>query len=485
MKAMKIIRHTFFVCIILFFALAGCEPEITDPVKPNIVFVLADDQRGETIHALGNPEIITPNLDKLVSEGLSFTNAYIMGSYSGAVCLPSRIMLLTGKYLNNLTRNGSIIPKSDSTLGESLQKARYNCFGIGKYHSQPQSYYRIFNDGNNIFFGGMHDQWNVPLNSYESIANYERKMRPVIEDFFYKKDISYELGEYMYGGKHSTDIFAETAIDFIENYDSEKPFFLYTALMTPHDPRTTHKEYIDLYDTANISIPPNFLPQHPFDNGEMRVRDEMLAPFPRTKPVVKEHLRDYYALISHNDARLGNIIDALKAKGIYDNTIIIYSGDNGLAVGQHGLFGKQNLYEHSTNIPLIIAGKGIPTDIRSEAFVYLTDMFPTLCEMLELPIPSSVDGSSFYHVLRDPGNDHHEFITTTYKENQRAIRDEQYKLIKYLVNDEEHVQLFDLTEDPFETENLVGEDTYSAVLDRLNKSLFEQLKQFNDTIWVE
>ena len=482
---MKIIRHTFFVCIILFFALAGCEPEITDPVKPNIVFVLADDQRGETIHALGNPEIITPNLDKLVSEGLSFTNAYIMGSYSGAVCLPSRIMLLTGKYLNNLTRNGSIIPKSDSTLGESLQKAGYTCYGIGKYHSQPQSYYRIFNDGNNIFFGGMHDQWNVPLNSYESIANYERKMRPVIKDFFYKKDISYELGEYMYGGKHSTDIFAETAIEFIENYDSEKPFFLYAALMTPHDPRTTHKEYIDLYDTANISIPPNFLPQHPFDNGEMRVRDEMLAPFPRTKPVVKEHLRDYYALISHNDARLGNIIDALKAKGIYDNTIIIYSGDNGLAVGQHGLFGKQNLYEHSTNIPLIIAGKGIPIDIRSEAFVYLTDMFPTLCEMLELPIPSSVDGSSFYHVLRDPGNDHHEFITTTYKENQRAIRDEQYKLIKYLVNDEEHVQLFDLTEDPFETENLVGEDTYSAVLDRLNKSLFEQLKQFNDTIWVE
>ncbi len=483
---MKIIRNIFFLLpVLVFFILSGCEPEPADPGMPNIVFILADDQRGETIQALGNPEIITPNLDKLVSEGLSFTNAYIMGSYSGAVCLPSRMMLFTGKYLNNLTRNGSIIPESDSTLGESLQKAGYTCFGIGKYHSQPQSYYRIFNDGNNIFFGGMHDQWNVPLNSYKSIADYERNMRPVINDFFYKKDITYEQGEYVYGGKHSTDIFAETAIEFIETYDSDKPFFLYTALMTPHDPRTTHREYFDMYDTANISIPPNFMPQHPFDNGEMRVRDEMLAPFPRTKPVVKEHLRDYYALITHNDDRLGDIVDALKAKGIYDNTIIIYSGDNGLAVGQHGLFGKQNLYEHSTNIPLIITGPGIPVNARSGAFVYLTDMYATLCDMLGIPVPRSVDGSSFYHVLQDPGTDHHEFITTTYKANQRAIRDKQYKLIRYRVNDQEHTQLFDLVEDPFETTNLVDESSYAAELDRLNKSLFEQLEQFNDTIWIK
>ena len=483
---MKIIRNIFFLLpVLVFFILSGCEPEPADPVMPNIVFILADDQRGETIQALGNPEIITPNLDKLVSEGLSFTNAYIMGSYSGAVCLPSRMMLFTGKYLNNLTRNGSIIPDSDSTLGESLQKAGYTCFGIGKYHSQPQSYYRIFNDGNNIFFGGMHDQWNVPLNSYKSIADYERNMRPVINDFFYKKDITYEQGEYVYGGKHSTDIFAETAIEFIETYDSDKPFFLYTALMTPHDPRSTHQEYINMYDTANISIPPNFMPQHPFDNGEMRVRDEMLAPFPRTKPVVKEHLRDYYALITHNDDRLGDIIDALKTKGIYDNTIIIYSGDNGLAVGQHGLFGKQNLYEHSTNIPLIISGPGIPVNIRSEAFVYLTDMYPTLCNMLGISVPESVDGLSFRHVLKDPGADHHQVITRTYKANQRAIRDDQYKLIRYRVNDMEHMQLFDLVKDPYETNNQAGESSYDTELERLNTSLFEQLEQFNDTIWVK
>jgi len=484
---MTIIKQNLLLIFTLaiFATITGCTPEKPDTTKPNIVFVFADDQRGETIHALGNSEIITPNLDKLVAEGASFTNAYIMGSHSGAVCQPSRIMLLTGKYLNNLVRNGYKIPESDSTLGESLQQAGYNCFGIGKYHSEPKSYYRIFNNGHNIFFGGMHDQWNVPLNSYESIEDYERNMRPVINDFLYKKDITYELGEYMFGGKHSTDIFAETAVDFIKNYDSDKPFFLYTALMTPHDPRTTHQKYFDMYDTATISIPPNFFPQHPFDNGEMRVRDEMLAPFPRTKPVVKEHLRDYYALITHNDERLGNIIDALKTKGIYNSTIIIYSGDNGLAVGQHGLFGKQNLYEHSINVPLIISGKGIPANQRSNAFVYLTDLYPTLCEMLGIVIPQSVDGSSFNSIFGEPENAHHKYIVTTYKSYQRAIRDTQYKLIKYHVNNKKHIQLFDLRNDPYETNDLSKNTDYAQDLQRLDAQLAEHLKMFNDTIWVE
>ena len=227
------------------------------------------------------------------------------------------------------------------------------------------------------------------------------------------------------------------------------------------------------------------MPQHPFDNGEMRVRDEMLAPFPRTKPIVKEHLRDYYALITHNDERLGNIIAALKAKGVYENTIIIYSGDNGLAVGQHGLFGKQNLYEHSINVPLIISGKGIPVNQRSEAFVYLTDLYPTICEMLGLEVPGSVDGSSFYPVFFEPDKRHHEYVVTTYKSFQRAIRGEQYKLIKYHVNNEKHTQLFDLRNDPYETNDLSGNSNYTREIEHLNAQLTEHLTIFKDTIWID
>ena len=482
MKNRKLI---LLITVLLILAFQGCREGKVLHNPPNIVFVFADDQRAGTVHALGNQEIITPNLDTLVAEGMTFTNTYIMGSYVGAVCQPSRAMLLTGKYLNNLTRNGSVIPETDTLLGQTLQKAGYNCYGIGKYHSDPASFARSFNDGRDIFFGGMNDHWNVPLNSYASLKNYKPRNRPVIYNWQNSNEVTYEQGEYTYGGKHSAEIFAEAAIGFIRNYDSEKPFFIYTALMTPHDPRSTYQKYFDRYDTAQLSTPPNFMPQHPFDNGAMRIRDEMLAPFPRTKPVVKEHIRDYYALITHNDDKLGEIITALKEKGVYENTLIIYSGDNGLALGQHGLFGKQNLYEHSTKVPLIISGKGVPAGQKTDAFVYLTDLFPTICDILNIPVPSSADGSSFYHLFKDPRSRHREYIVTTYSSFQRAIRDDRFKLIKYNVKGVRHVQLFDLEQDPYETSNLAGDINYEEDLLRLDENLDEQLLLLKDTLWTD
>ena len=482
---LKILRSCALCHIYMAFVfmICSCEHETIEKKLPNIVFVFADDQRAGTIGALGNAEIITPNLDRLVHAGTSFTNAYIMGSHSGAVCQPSRAMLLTGKYLNNLEGDGYILPETDSTLGQSLQRAGYACFGIGKYHSQPQSYLRIFDDGRDIFFGGMHDQWNVPLNSFASVCNYRRDMRPVIKDFTASKEVSYEQGEYMFSGRHSTDIFADAAIDFIRNYHSEKPFFLYVALMSPHDPRSTHQKYLDMYDTAVISIPPNFMPEHPFDNGELKVRDELLAPFPRTESIVKEHIRDYYAMITHNDEKLGEIFDALQNKGLYENTIVIYSGDNGLAVGQHGLMGKQNLYEHSIKVPLLISGKGIPVNQRSDAFLYLTDVYPTICELAGISIPGSVDGYSFFPSLLNPESSHRDYIVTTYKSYQRAIRDHQYKLITYHVKEESHTQLFDLIQDPRETNDIANDPEYTDEITELDNKLHEQLRILNDTIW--
>lgn len=452
--------------------------------QPNILFVLADDQRANTINYLGNDEIITPNLDKLVQEGTYFNNTYIMGSYSGAVCQPSRAMLLTGRYLNNLKKTGGFIPETDITVGETLQKAGYNCYGIGKYHSDQASFARCFNDGTDIYFGGMFDQWNVPLNSYESLANYKRDMHPVIEDAHHSNKVTYTKGEYTFGGKHSTEIFSEAAIDYIASYNSEKPFFLYTALMTPHDPRSTYQSYIDMYDTANISIPENFLPEHPFDNGELRVRDEQLAAFPRVKSEVKEHIRDYYALITQNDAKLGQIIQALKDKGIYDNTIIIYSGDNGLGLGQHGLMGKQNMYDHSAKVPLLMVGDGITANQKSDALVYLSDLYPTICEMVGVEIPASVQTSSFYASVKDAEAPHREFLMTSYKAQQRGVRDGQYKMIKYNVKGEKHLQLFDLANDPWETTNLIENKKYKREVKTLEAAMDVMLVEFNDDKWT-
>jgi arylsulfatase A-like enzyme len=467
---------------IAVLAVLSCEKE-KNIQYPNIVFILADDQCSNTIHALGNEEIITPNLDQLAQRGTSFTHAYIMGSYSGAVCMPSRAMLLTGKYLNNLTKDGSEIPAGDTLLGEHLQKFEYNCFGTGKYHSDPETYPRCFSDGADIFFGGMFDHWNVPLYSYAATKPFISDRLPYIEDAWSTNKVEYKPGEYSYAGRHSTDIFTRATIDYIKSYNSDKPFFIYTAFMTPHDPRSTYQKYFDMYDTASISLPPNFYPEHPFDNGELKVRDEMLAPFPRTGPIVKEHLRDYYALITHNDEKVGEIITALKEKGLYENTLIIYSGDNGLAVGQHGLMGKQNLYEHSIGIPLIFAGKGINENQVSQAMVYLTDLYPTLCEMIDIPVPSSVDGISFMESLKDPAKEHHDYIITSYKNYQRGIRDERFKLIQYHVDGMKRIQLFDLENDPWEINDLSGLPEYKEKIRSLSLELKKRFRELNDTIW--
>ena len=138
------------------------------------------------------------------------------------------------------------------------------------------------------------------------------------------------------------------------------------------------QSYHDYYNAHQPPLPANFLPQHPFNNGEMVIRDELLAPWPRTPAVVRQNLADYYAYINYLDDQIGRILDALKASGQFDNTIIVFSSDNGLAIGSHGLFGKQNLYDHATHEPLIFAGPGIPAGQRRDAFCYLFDIFPTL-----------------------------------------------------------------------------------------------------------
>ncbi|OHX64687.1 sulfatase-like hydrolase/transferase [Flammeovirga pacifica] len=478
-------KRTFYILLIALGLLGGsCINHKTSLQKPNIVFVFADDQREGTINHLGNNEVITPNLDRLAEEGMSFSNTYIMGSFSGAVCQPSRAMLLTGKKLNNLTKSGAILPEQDTLLGETLQSAGYNCFGIGKYHNDPASYVRGFNEGQDVYFGGMFDQWNVPLHSREGAKNFKKFARPVLKNYRKSNKLSHEQGEYVYGGKHSADIFTEGTIEYIKNYDSEKPFFVYTSFMTPHDPRSTHQRYFDMYDTVNISLPDNFLPEHPFNNGELRIRDEKTAGFPRRASEIKEHIRDYYALITHNDEKLGQIVQALKEKGVYDNTIIIYSGDNGLAIGQHGLMGKQNLYEHSTNVPLIISGGNIKKNVRTKAMVYLTDLYPTICEIVGINIPHSVEGISFQSVLENKEKEHRPYIFTSYRSSQRAIRNQEYKLIKYHVKGEpKREQLFDMQNDPYETNNLYGNQEYAKVYNELNTAFYKALIEFEDNIW--
>lgn len=430
------------------------------PVKKyNILFILTDDQRATTIHALGNKEIITPNMDELVKNGTAFTRAYIMGGSQGAVCAPSRAMIMTSKYVYHLTGNGSTIPAKDIQLGELLQQNGYDAHGIGKWHNGPESFARNFSSGGDIFFGGMSDQFNIPVWQFDPSRQY--------------KEDSIHGQPHINAGKNASELFADDAIAYLQKKTDKKSFFLYVAFTSPHDPRTSYPEYTNLYDTARISLPVNFMPQHPFDNGELKVRDELLAALPRTPQEIKLHLRDYYAMITHLDNQVGRIIKALKGSGEYENTIIVFAGDNGLALGQHGLMGKQNVYEHSVNIPFIVSGPGIPKNQQRNAFVYLLDIFPTICELTGVQKPAATEGSSLVGVINDAGKKVRSTAYFRYREFQRAVRNEQYKLIEYNVAGKRTTQLFDLKNDPAETRNLFTDQLYHQQLVLLREQLLQ------------
>ena len=469
--------------LLLFSCRSSKQEKIAEAKRTNILFIFADDQRAGTIHALGNKEIITPNIDKLTDAGVSFTNAYIMGGSSGAVCAPSRAMLMTGRNLIGIEKQGwrADISEKNKTLPEVFKEAGYVTFATGKQHNGRAVFARGFSDGDEIFFGGMSDPWNVPGYHYDSTGKYDKKT-PYINNPGQNNHIEYISNcDHIIRGKHSSVLFADAAIDFLKRHDKKKPFFAYVSYTAPHDPRSMPEEYINMYDTAFITLPPNYLPQHPFDFGEYKIRDEMLAGFPRTKQEVKTHLRDYYAMITHMDSQIGRIIRALKESGEYENTIIVFSADNGLAIGQHGLMGKQNIYEHSIGVPFIISGPGIPENEKRDAFCYLFDIFPTLCELTEMEVPETVQGKSFAGAIVDKETKHRETMVYGYKEYQRAYRKGDFKLIEYFVNGERNTQLFNLKEDPIEFNNLFGDKKFDLKYAELKAEMIEQMKVMNDT----
>lgn len=200
---------------------------------------------------------------------------------------------------------------------------------------------------------------------------------------------------------------------------------------------------------AAMPFPPACLSEHPFDNGDLRIRDEKLAPRVRTPEAIRVHRSEYYAIITHLDQQVGRILDALDASGDADNTYIIFTSDHGLAVGNHGLLGKQNSYDHSIRMPFTIVGPGIAADQHRSEKIYMQSVFPTTCEIAGLPIPASVEFTSLHGaLLHDEPFAGEEVIFGGYMENQRYVRTDQYKLISY--PNHNRTQLFDLLQDPHE-----------------------------------
>ncbi len=414
-------------------------PAANHPVaRPNLVLVLADDLRADAVGALGNPAVQTPNLDRLVERGFTFHHAYCLGGNSPAVCLPSRNMLLSGQ--SYFRWKGPYAPADGPNLPLALAEAGYATFHCGKRGNVAVEIERTFQ-----------------TSSYLNDDQERRSGQP---------------------GREVVD----RALAWLAKRPADQPFFLYLALEAPHDPRVADPEDRQRYDDASLPLPANYLPEHPFDNGELEVRDEKLAPWPRTPEEIRRHLGDYYGVITGLDRQVGRLLEALAQQGALENTIVVFSSDNGLALGSHGLMGKQSLYEHSMRVPLVVAGPGIEHGSSSE-LVYLLDLMPTLCELAGTPVPLAHDGLSLVPALRGQTGLRRQTLGLAYRDVQRAIRDARYKLIRYPKID--RVQLFDLEADPQETRDLSTDPSQAQRIAELTRELVRWQRAVGDELRVE
>lgn len=420
--------------------------------RPNVVFLFADDQRADTIGALGNPLIRTPNIDRIVKSGVAFDRAYMQGGLQGATCVPSRAMLMSGR---NLFRADERLLR-DPTWPAAFGKAGYTTFISGKWHNGPQSLPLAFQQAKSMLMAGMTDPLKARLSDLDDGKVGPARLAP----------------------KHACEMFADEAIRFID-CQKEGPFLCYVPFDAPHDPHIVPEGFPVNYDPKAMPPLPNFLPHHPFDNGDMTIRDELLLPWPRTPAAVAAMNAEYYRYVSYLDLQVGRILDALAKSPHASNTIVVYAADSGVARGAHGLIGKQNLYEESIRVPLVVSGPGIASGKRTGAMCYLFDVLPTLGDLCGVKGPGTSEGNSLAPILKQGDGQGRPRLAFGYRKVQRALRVGPWKLIRY--PEVNQTQLFNLENDPFENENLVENPVHSGRVKEMMATLEIDLRAFGDT----
>jgi arylsulfatase A-like enzyme len=440
----------------------------------NFVFLFADDMRSDAIGAFGHPVIRTPNLDRLAREGTVFHRA--VTAYP--ICHVSRSEIFSGRsaFRSGYHYRGRDYAPDIKLWPEAMRDAGYQTWYVGKWHSPRDPWKCGYVETRGLYSaGGGGAAAKAPTHDYKGrlVTGYR--------GWTFKRDD--RTAEPERGVGLTPDIsarFADAAMELIDRKPAQ-PFFLHVNFTAPHDPLLRPPGYEHAYDPARLPVPGNFRPEHPFDHGNLGGRDEVIVPQPRTESDVREELAVYYAVISHLDAQVGRIVRRLKESGQWERTVVIFSSDHGLAMGSHGLMGKQNQYEHSIGVPLIFAGGGMPEGMKVNAQCYLRDLYPTVCDLAGIPVPASVESVSLAPLFRGTDREVHPFIVGYFTNSQRMIRDGDWKLIWY--PHQALYQLFDLRRDPLETDNRFNAADQAGRVFTLRNRLENWLRQAGDPLF--
>jgi|GEM_PF-166371 len=408
------------------------------PRKPNILFILADDQSPFDFKFY-NPQstLESPNIDRLATSGMVFDSACHMGSFSGAVCTPSRHMIMSGRTVWHLPI-GPDANKCQPNLEKNTIGAVFNRAGYATMRTckEGNSYAHA-----NIQFSVVHDATKRGGTAESGSAWHADRVLDYLDERTTKKD--------------------------------DRPFFIYFGLSHPHDERVGTPELLAKYGATNHldqsasplahpkqpPLPPNWLPAHPFDNTHIDVRDEVSVSGVwkrRDEATIRNEIGREYACSENIDIQIGRVLARLESMGELENTYIFYTADHGIAIGRHGLQGKQNLYEHTWRVPMIVKGPGVKPGARAPGNIYLGDLLATFCDLTGVTPPDTNDGISFKPILLGDRKTIRDSLYGVYnggdKPGMRSVKQGDWKLIEYesTTSNIRETQLFNLMENPHE-----------------------------------
>ena len=452
---------------------------------PNILWLCTDQQRFDTIRALGNPHIRSPRLDRLMHESVTFTRAYCQSP----VCTPSRAAFLTGRYprTTRCRQNGQAMPPDEVLVSRRFADAGYRCGLVGKLHlaaCQGQVEPRI-DDGYHEFYWSHHPQPDWPENAY---TQWLAEKGTSWEEHYPDRPGSYAQPG-MPAALHQTTFCAEKTIDFL-NRHAGRPWFFSFNCFAPHHPFDPPPEFLSRYDPQKMPLPKERAGELDNKPRFQQLDHRFAHNDPNGYPVStmsdhdkREVIAAYYAMCEHIDHEVGRILDALEASGQAENTIVVFMSDHGEMLGDHGLLLKgPHFYEEAVRVPLIIRWPAkFKAGLESDALVELIDLAPTFLEAIGQEIPSRIQGRSLLPICTgeaDPGK-HRTGVFSEYynawSHRRQAYgsmwRTRDWKIVVY--HGETCGELYDLQNDPDEFDNLWGDPMATELKMDLMKACFD------------
>ncbi|NQU45225.1 sulfatase-like hydrolase/transferase [bacterium] len=452
--------------------------------RPNVLWLMTDQHNANCGGFAGHPNVKTPNLDKVAANGVVFDNAYA----NNPICSPSRISFMVGQYLHTHGLFGNyhaeFPAENPDTLATVFRRYGYQTGLFGKSHMIR----KWDEDGFEVIrYTDLCDcKVGDPTTTHYFKCLEERGLADFYEEGSIKPGMEYTIdgsGPARLPYEHSIEHYTgEETLKFLESRDVSRPFFVHMTFQRPHAPIAPAPEFFDMYDPEEMVLPDNAFDY--FENrfaGKPKFMVDRLkngCGYPLADPNpdrLKRVLASYYALISCIDKEIGRVLDKLEKDGELENTVIVFTADHGDFAGEHGLFHKNfGIYESIQRVPFLLSWPGGPKGQHSDVFVESVDLYPTLCEICDVPMSGVREGRSIPEMLQDDSDPREavycEWTWGSPRGKVSAIRTRDYRLVFYQGSDES--ELYDLRQDPGETRNVWHDEEYRQARLELTEQVF-------------